>query len=193
MRLPLLPPERLSPDQKPLYEGFVKQIDEGFTSFKTKRPDGALLGPWSVWLHEPKIGPALLQYTQAVSTLGRLEDGPKQVAILLVGARFKAAYEIYSHACAGAEKGLSEAKITAISAGQRPFDLEPMEAVAFDVAAALLDGGVLPDPVYNAALKMLGKDKLSELTYLVSLYCMVAVQLNTYDVPGEPRDEGQQL
>lgn len=188
MRLPLLPPERLSSDQRPLYEAFEKQIEEGFTGFKTKAEDGALLGPWSVWLHEPKLGPAVLQFTQAVSTMGRAENAAKEVVILVTGARFKSAYELYAHARVGGKKGLSEAKIAAIAAGQRPNDLAPAEAAAYDVASALLDGGVLPHPTYDAALKALGKDALSELVYLVGLYSMVAVLLNAYDVPGEERE-----
>ena len=68
MRLPLLPPGRLTSEQRPLYQAFEKQIAEGFKGFKSKAEDGALLGPWSVWLHEPQLGPSVLQFTQAVST-----------------------------------------------------------------------------------------------------------------------------
>ncbi len=45
---------------------------------------------------------------------------------------------------------LSDQKLATIVAGQRPADLTPAEAVAYDVAAALTAGGVLPELTYRA-------------------------------------------
>jgi len=185
MRLPILPPDQLSTEQKPLYDAFRQQIDGGFTGFKAVREDGALLGPWSVWIHEPKIGEPMRVLLDAISGLKRLPDPAKQIAILVVGAKFKAAYELYAHAAVGLNDGISDAKVATISAGQRPADLTGEEAVAFDVAMALLDGGVLPGPTYDAARKVLGQGELNELIYLVGLYAFVSVILNGYDVPTE--------
>jgi hypothetical protein len=103
----------------------------------------------------------------------------------VVGAKFKAAYELYAHAAVGENDGLSEAKMATISAGQRPSDMSAEEAVAYDVAFAVLDGGVLPGPTYDAARKVLGQGELNELIYLVGLYAFVSVILNGYDVPTE--------
>jgi hypothetical protein len=185
MRLPILPPAQLSAEQKPLYDAFRQQIDGGFTGFKAVREDGALLGPWSVWIHEPKVGEPMRVLLDAISGLKRLPDPAKQIAILVVGAKFKAAYELYAHAAVGLNDGISDAKVATISAGQRPADLTGEEAVAFDVAMALLDGGVLPGPTYDAARKALGQGELNELIYLVGLYAFVSVILNGYDVPTE--------
>jgi hypothetical protein len=33
-------------------------IKSNFNAFKVEREDGALMGPWSPWLHEPQIGNA---------------------------------------------------------------------------------------------------------------------------------------
>jgi alkylhydroperoxidase family enzyme len=189
MRLPILPPDHLNAAQKPLYDAFRQQIDGGFTGFKAVREDGALLGPWSVWIQEPGVGEATRILLDAVSGLKRLPDPAKQIAILAVGAKFKAAYELYAHAAVGGRDGLSEAKIAAISAGQRPADLTTEEAVAFDVATALLDGGVLPGPTYSAARKALGQGELNELIFLVGLYALVSVTLNGFDVPTEELDD----
>jgi alkylhydroperoxidase family enzyme len=185
MRLSIIPPDQLSAEQKPLYDAFRQQIDGGFTGFKAVREDGALLGPWSVWIHEPKVGEATRVLLDAVSGLKRLPDPAKQIAILVVGSKFKAAYELYAHAAVGENDGLSDAKIATISAGQRPSDLTGEEAVAFDVAYALLEGGVLAGPTYDAARTVLGQAELNELIYLVGLYAYVSVILNGYDVPTE--------
>ena len=185
MRLPLIAPDHLSAEQKPLYEAFKAQITGGFTGFKTVREDGALLGPWSVWIHEPKVGEATRVFLDAVSTMGRLSDEVKQIAILAVGSRYKAAYEMYAHAAVGGRDGLSADKMAAVCAGQRPSDLTREEATAFDVAMALLDGGVLAAPTYDAARDEMGQPALNELIQIVGLYSLVSITLNAYDVPTE--------
>lgn len=188
MRLPLIPPSALGPEQKPLYDAFRKQIDAGFKGFETVRADGALLGPWSVWIHEPAVGDAVRTLLDAISGMGRLSDPVKQVAILAVGSRFKAAYELYAHAAVGGRDGLGAKKIAAVCAGQRPADLTAEEATAFDVALALLDGGVLPGATYDAAREELGQEALNELVQIVGLYAFVSVTLNAYDVPTEEKN-----
>ena len=190
MRLPLLPPEKLSPEQKALYDRFRVQIDSGFNAFKTMREDGALLGPWSVWIHDAKVGEATRVFLDAISTMGQLSDEVKQIAILAVGSRFKAAYEMYAHAAVGGRDGLSAAKMAAVCAGQKPTDMTPQEATAFNVAMALLDGGVLAAPTYNAARDELGQAALNELIQLIGLYSLVSITLNAYDVPTEEHEEG---
>jgi 4-carboxymuconolactone decarboxylase len=80
-------------------------------------------------------------------------------------------------------KGLSNEKIAAVVAGQRPADLTKKEAVAYDFAMALVSGGVLPESTYRAAVKQFGAQGAAELSYLIGCYCMVSVTLNTFDVP----------
>ena len=185
MRLPILPPASRNAEQTPLYEAFKTQIEGGFTGFKTVREDGALLGPWSVWIHEPKVGEAIRVLLDAISKMGRLSDPVKQVAILAVGSRFKAAYEMYAHAAVGGRDGLSADKMAAVCAGQRPAELTREEATAFDVVMAMLDGGVLPGPTYDAARDEMGQPALNELIQIVGLYAYVSLTLNAYDVPTE--------
>ncbi len=98
MRLPTLPPDQLTAEQRALYDRNRAQIAHGFTAFKTAREDGALLGPWGVFLHEPAVGQAHYDLIGAITAMKRLPPSAKQVAILVVGARFKAAYELYAHA-----------------------------------------------------------------------------------------------
>ena len=185
MRLPLIPPDRLNSEQKALYDRNREQMSHGFTSFKTVREDGALLGPWGVFLHEPKVGQAHYDEIAAVSDLKRLPESAKQVAILVTGAQYKAAYELYAHAAIAASSGMDPTKVATISAGQRPIDLTSEEAVAYDVASALVGGGVLSGAMYAAARDLLGQDALVELVLWVAIYAQVSITLNAFDVPSE--------
>ena len=185
MRLPLLPPDRLTPEQRKLYDRNLRQIAKGFTAFKTQRAVVALLGPWGVFLHEPAVGEAHYDVIDAVTAMKRLSEPAKQVAIIVTGARFGAAYELYAHVSTAAEQGMAPARLATLAAGLRPDDLAPDEAIAFEVATALAGGGVLPGATYQAALDVLGQGALNELVLWISTYASVSIVLNAYDVPSE--------
>jgi hypothetical protein len=170
MRIPLLDPTKLSPEQRALYDDMRQGIETNFKGFTAIDDNGALIGPWNPWLSFPKFG-------------GPTWELVKAVAILVAGAKFHAAYEIYAHVLVAELRGLPDDKIATIVAGQRPANLSREEVVAYDLAAALVGGGVLPALTYQQAVAEFGQDGAAELINLVGLYCMVSVTLNGFDVP----------
>ena len=184
-RLPPIPPDKLTPEQRALFDRNREQIAHGFTAFRTARDDGDLLGPWGVFLHEPSVGQAHYDQIAAVTALKRLPEPAKQVAILVVGARYRAAYELYAHAATAASEGMDAAKVASIAAGERPTDLSLDEAIAYDMASALLAGGVLPGATYRAARDRFGQGGLNELVLWVGMYAQVSITLNAFDVRSE--------
>ncbi|OAN62303.1 carboxymuconolactone decarboxylase family protein [Sphingomonas sp. TDK1] len=183
-RLPPIAPAELTAEQKPLFDAMTAGVAAKYQTFTTVREDGALLGPWNAWLHDPAIGAAYWGVTQALTAAKRIPDAARQVAILVVGAHFGAAYEIYAHgAVAASAHGMSSRRIATLAAGQRPEDLSDDEAAAHDVAKALLRGGVLPEPLYQLALDRFGAAGTSELIFLVGHYCFVSMTLNGFAIP----------
>ena len=183
MRLPLIPPDQLSPEQRPLAEDMRAGIDERFKGFASIREDGALMGPWNPWIHEPRFGAPIWELTKALSSRSALPAQVREVAILVTGAHFHAAYELYAHVIVAENRGLADEKLATIVAGQRPPDLTREEGVAYDMASALVRGGVLPELTWRAAVDILSPRGAAELAYLVGLYCLVSVTLNAFDVP----------
>ncbi len=183
MRLPHVPPSSLSPEQKPLYDDMRAGIEASFKGFTAICADGELIGPWNPWLRYSKFGGPVWELVKALSTKPTLPKPVREVAILVTGARFHAAYEIYAHVLVAELRGLPDAKIATIVAGQRPADLTREEAIGYDVASALVSGGALPELTYRQAVAQFGEYATAELIYLVGLYCMVAVTLNGFDVP----------
>ena len=183
MRLPVIPPDQLNAEQRPFYEDMRAEIARDFQGFKAAGDDGALIGPFNPWLHEPQFGKPIWELTKAMSRSPSLPRPVREVAILVTGAKFHAAYEIYAHVALAEKRGLSDEKLATIVAGQRPVDLTKQEAVAYDMASALVSGGVLPELTWRAAVKEFGEHGATELSYLVGVYCMVSVTLNTFDVP----------
>lgn len=184
MRLPPIAPADLTAEQRPLFEEMREGVAAKYGGFVTHREDGAMLGPWNAWLHDPELGRAFWTVTQAMTRARRIPDDARQVAILVVGAHFGAAYEIYAHgAVARSAHQMSERRIATLAAGERPEDLNDDEAAAHDLAKALLRGGVLADPLYAQAVARFGQAGANELIYLVGHYCFVSMTLNGFAVP----------
>src|ERR1700704_4276329 len=123
MRLPLIAPADLTPEQKSLYDAMRKGIASNFNDFKVVREDGALMGPWNPWLHEPGIGKAIWDLTMAMTANASLPDNVRQVVILVVGARYDAAYELYAHVAVAEHEGMSDERLAALVADLKPRDL----------------------------------------------------------------------
>src|SRR3981081_280352 len=107
----------------------------------------------------------------------------REVAILVTGAHFRSAYELYAHVIVAEHRGLSDEKLATIVAGQRPTALSRQEAVAYHFASALVGGGVLPELTYRAAVEQFGQHGAAELSYLVGLCFLVWGPLTRFDVP----------
>jgi 4-carboxymuconolactone decarboxylase len=188
MRLPLIPPTELTDEQKPLYADMKKGISSNFSAFKAVGDDGALMGPWNPWLHEPVIGKAIWDLTLAMTAKATLPDNIRQLVILVVGARFDAAYEIYAHIAVAEHDGMGEARLATLVADIKPDALSPEESIAYDVAYKLVRGGTLPEPLYRLAVSTFGQHGANELFYLVGLYALVSTTLNAYNVPVPERE-----
>jgi alkylhydroperoxidase family enzyme len=165
-----------------------KGIASNFNAFKVEREDGALMGPWNPWLHEPAIGKAIWDLTLAMTANAVLPDNVRQIAILVVGARYDAAYELYAHVAVAERGGMSAERLSALVADLKPADLSREENAAFDFAYALSRGGTLPEPVYRLAVETFGQHGTNELVYLVGLYALVSTTLNGFNVPVPERE-----
>ncbi len=153
MRLPLIAPADLTDAQKPLYADMKQGIASNFSDFKTVADNGALMGPWNPWLHEPVIGKAVWDLTKAMSMQATLPDPARQVAILVTGAHFDAAYELYAHIAVAEREGMSASRLSELCANLKPADLDAQESVAYDVAFALVNGACCPSPAIGWRLK----------------------------------------
>jgi 4-carboxymuconolactone decarboxylase len=188
VRLPLIAPSDLTPEQKSLYDTMRKGIAGSFGGFKAVREDGALMGPWNPWLHEPGIGKAIWDLTMAMTASATLPDTIRQIVILVVGARYDAAYEIYAHIAIAEREGMKPERLASLVADVEPADLSAEESVAYDLAFKLVRCGALPEPLYRLAVDTFGQRGTNEMIYLVGLYSLVSTTLNRFNVPVPERE-----
>jgi 4-carboxymuconolactone decarboxylase len=182
MRLAFVPPSKLTSEQLPLYEDMKACISAKYGAFTTMRDDGMILGPWSAWPHDPKFGAAIWSVTKAMTSFRHLPEVSPRIVILVVGARFLAAYEIYAHSAVAGGVGVAKDQIATIAAGKRPADLSEEAQVAHDVAANLLNGGVLAEAAYRRAIGLFRQLAVAELIYLIGHCRFVSMTLNGFDI-----------
>jgi 4-carboxymuconolactone decarboxylase len=151
--------------------------------FTTMRADGAIVGPWNAWLHEPTVGAAIWNTTKAMTRFAIVSDRVRQIVILVVGAHFDAGYELYAHGAVARKCGLSDQFVSTVVSGSRPEGMVDDEGVAYDVAHVLSAGRRLPEDTYRRAIELFGQRGINELIYLVGHYCFVSVTLNGFDIP----------
>lgn len=183
MRLSPIPPETLNAQLRQIHDGVAGLVTEKQNKIAILNPTGALIGPFPAMLHFPQFGVPSLLLHRSLSAEARLPKTVREVSILTVAAAFGARYQIYAHEITAAEVGLSSSQIATLAAGGRPGDLSDQEAIAYDVAYALVSGHILHASTYARASSLLGQDGIGELAFLVGGYTLIAMILNCFDVP----------
>ena len=106
-----------------------KGIEANFKGFTAIDDAGRLIGPWNPWLHFRKFG-------GPPSSSPKLPRPVREIAILVTGAHFHSAYQIYAHVLVAELHGITGEKIATIIAGQRSDDLTREEGSAYDLAGS---------------------------------------------------------
>ena len=154
-------------------------------------PDGALMGPFNAWVQAPDVGRRLVALGSTLRFGSSLDRRLLEVAIITVGAHWKAEFEWWAHARMAEQHGVSAVTIDAIARGGRASLERGDEQVVHDVAQSLVSTGRLDDDTYARAAELLGQPGLIELVSLCGYYTLVSFTLNAFEVPlpagAEPR------
>lgn len=147
-------------------------------------PRGTVPAPQQIWLHAPKFcDPA--QQVGAFCRYGTtLPTALSELAILVVGAHWRADYEWWAHARIARENGLPDPIIEAVRKGEQP-DFEgqdPRAPVIYEIVKEMLDTKRLGQASYDNALKVLGEQTLVEVVGIAGYYCLISLTLNVFDV-----------
>jgi 4-carboxymuconolactone decarboxylase len=141
-----------------------------------------LTGPFGVWLRSPTVGNAAQAFGAAVRFQTRLPEPVKEVAVCTVGAHYRAKFEFAAHARLALEAGVSEAAVESIRIGEPPALPDPQQAMAYEVATALLREHRLGDDLYRRARERFSESELVELVTLIGYYCQISLTLNAFEV-----------
>jgi 4-carboxymuconolactone decarboxylase len=149
--------------------------------------EGALMGPFNAWVTAPGIGGRLAELGAALRFQSSIERRLLEVAIITVGAHWKAEFEWWAHSRMALHHGVRQEAVDAIAAGTAP-QLPDDERIVHSVARQLVQTGHLDEATYSAARDLLGDRGIVVLVTLCGYYTLVSFSLNAFDValpPGE--------
>ena len=182
-RIPRLEPSALDDDQRSLYDAIAGgRRAQGPQLFRLADSEGRLEGPFNAFLLQPRLGSALQALGSSVRYDTALDDRCREIAILVVAAHWRSAFEWYAHEAVGRSVGLDEADLAAVRDGHYAA-LAGREAVVARTVAALVTRGDLDDAEYREAVGQAGAAGVFELLTLVGYYATLALQLRVFRVP----------
>ena len=147
---------------------------------------GGLVGPFNAWVHAPTVGACLADLGAALRFASSLEPRLLELAIITVGAHWKAEFEWWAHVRLARQHGLSDQVIERIGHGLAPaFEVDD-ERVVHAVARQLVEEGTVDGSTYRDAQRLLGDRGLVELVSLCGYYTLVSFTLNAFAVPLPP-------
>ena len=144
-RIPYVRRDELGPEGQQLWDGIVNgRGDQVLTA------DGALAGPFNAFVTAPDAGRRLSALGATLRFGTSIERRLSEVAIITVGARWRAEFEWWAHAPMAREHGVAGAVVDAIGRGEEPpFEADDERAV-YAVARELGQSGRL-EPGRHAA------------------------------------------
>ena len=168
-RVPPLDPERLSPEQKRVYDQIAGKR-------KTVR------GPFPIWLHTPKLAEHANQFGVVLrdhSTIGRRIF---ELAVITVCRAGTVQYAWSSHAPQAEVQGIAPDIVAAIRENRTPVFQRDDERVAYETAKEIMDAGALSQAGYDKAVAQFGLQGTVELVSTVGYYAMVGIFLKSFGV-----------
>ena len=191
MRLRHLRPDELRRDQRDLYDtinqGPRRVAHQGLVSpVGLVDDEGRMQGPFNAMLFHPAIGIALQDLGRALRFSGTLPARAREIAILIVAASEQSDFEWAAHAAIGGHLGLSTSELDGLARTDAIEFTDALEQAVARAARSLVANGDLTDDEYDAAQRALGDEGLVELSALVGLYQLLAMQMRLFRVPGPP-------
>jgi 4-carboxymuconolactone decarboxylase len=148
-------------------------------------PEGTLIGPFNAWVNAPGIGGRLAALGAALRFESSVERRLLEVAIITVGARWRAEFEWWAHSRMALQHGVDQEVVDAIARGETPA-MPDDERIVHDVARQLVDDGHVDQATYDAAHTLLGDRGIVELITLCGYYTLVSFTLNAFEVALPP-------
>ena len=103
--------------------------------------------------------------------------------MVVITSKWHSAYPNNAHEKRGKEVGLPAASVEAIIAGLPTSFQDAREQVVYEVAMALANVQLVPQGLYDRAVKLLGHASITDMIVLMGYYTCVSLTMNFYAVP----------
>ena len=179
-RLGPLYPRELDAEQARVLEAMLAG-PRGKSGFLTReRPVG---GPFAPWLRSPGFAHRAQELGAFVRYRSSLDPRLKELAIIVVGAAWKAGYEFAAHGPMAIRAGVSRDVVEALARSETPSFERDDERVVYEFARELVESRRVGDERYASAVELLGEPGTVELVGTIGYYTLVCMTLNAFEVP----------
>ena len=183
-RISYITPENFTEAQQLLFKSITGgKRGEGRSPEDLLNSERGLSGPFNAWLRTPVLGEAAQRVGETVRFESAIPPQLRELAILIVAAKWKAQYEWWAHERIARREGLDEQIIESVKAETPPNFSNPTETVVYNFARQLLDEHRVSTHLYNEAVELLGEAMVVELVILLGYYTLVSMTLNVFEVP----------
>ena len=182
-RISYITPKNFTEAQQRLFKSITGgKRGEGRAPEDLLNSEGGMSGPFNAWLRSPMLGEAAQRVGETVRFESVLPPQLRELAILVVAAKWKAQYEWWAHERIARREGLDEGVIESVKAETPPDFSNSTESVVYNFARELLDEHRVSDHLYDEAVELLGETGVVELVILLGYYTLVSMTLNVFEV-----------
>ena len=177
-RLPYLKHEALDDTGHALWDSLASTRGAAIVN-----EDGGLIGPFNAWVTAPQVGTRLADLGAVLRFGTSIDRRLLELAIITIGARWKAEFEWWAHSRMAREHGVASEAIDAIARGDDPLLANADEQTVHAIARQLGERGSIDTDTFDAGIRLLGPQGMVELVSLCGYYTLVSFTLNAFDVP----------
>lgn len=170
MRLPDLDVTNLSEKQKVLYDRIAGRR-------------GHVRGPFLLWLRSPELCDKVEGLGAFCRFESNLPERIRELSLLIAARQFDAQYSWAAHADKAVAAGVDEQAVQDLAHGKVPHFANRDETVFYNFAMELLTKHFVSDKNFSAALECFGERGMIDIIGCLGNYTMLAMLLNTFQVP----------
>jgi 4-carboxymuconolactone decarboxylase len=145
---------------------------------------GEAPGPYKIWIQNPSLIEVMVpvgKYFQLSHS--SLSDAEREIVVNLINGKWLTAYSNHEHEMIGENAGLPAEKVEALIAGLHTSFDDPRQQVVYDMTSTLIAPRIVPQGLFERAIRLLGDRGLTDLTVLIGYFTSVSLSLSAYDVP----------
>lgn len=180
MRLPVIPPDQMTPAQRAVYDATVSG----------KR--GRMPPPAQAWLHAPEFAMRAQALGEYIRYESSIPADLNEVAILVTARHWTSHFEWYAHRKLAEAAGLPREIIEAIRDRREPPFTDPRARIIWEYATTLHETRTIPQDLHDRMVAAWGEAGVVDVVGACGYYTLVSMTLNGFDV-GLPDGEVSEL
>lgn len=173
-RLPPIPPEAMTEDQKRVAAGIMGG------------PRGAIRGPFNAMLRSPVVAERFQLLGEYLRFNSSIPPDLNEMAILITAREWSAQYEWYAHHILAMKAGLPPEIAAAIAEGRKPAPMTEDQRIIWEFCTEMYRTKTVSDATYAQTKARFGEGGIIDLIAVSGYYVAVGMTLNIAQVPLPP-------